>query len=63
MKRNVLLRHLKENQCTLDREGKHSIYVNSITGAWSAIPRHADIREYTVFDICKQLGIPKPKIN
>jgi len=47
----------------LDREGKHSIYVNKITGAWSAVPRHADIREYTVFDICKQLGIPKPKIN
>ena len=63
MKRNVLLKHLKENQCMLDREGKHSIYVNKITGAWSAVPRHADIREYTVFDICKQLGIPKPKIN
>ena len=63
MKRNVLLKHLRENQCTLRREGKHSIYVNFLTGAWTAVPRHPDIREHTVFSICKELGIPKPKIN
>ena len=63
MKRNIFLKHLKENRCMLSREGKHSIYVNSITGAWAAVPRHSDIREHTVFGICKELGIPKPKIN
>jgi hypothetical protein len=42
----------------LDREGaKHSIYVNIITQAWTAIPRHSNINENTVKEICKQLGI------
>ena len=59
MKRNVVLRHLKENECLLDREGsKHSIFVNVKTGDWSAVPRHSDIREKTVMKICKELGIP-----
>jgi len=49
MKRDVVLRHLKENECLLDREGsKHSIFVNTITGDWTAVPRHPDIREKTV---------------
>ena len=47
----------------LDREGKHSIYKNALTGDWSAVPRHPDIKEHTVSKICKELGIPKPKIN
>jgi predicted RNA binding protein YcfA (HicA-like mRNA interferase family) len=59
MKRNVLLRHFRENGCTLDREGKnHSIYINSKTDKWTAVPRHADIKEKTVMKICKELGIP-----
>jgi len=63
MKRTILLKHLKENGCMLDREGKHSIFVNIVTKAWTAIPRHPDIAEKTAFKICKQLGIPKVKIN
>jgi len=60
MKRNVLLKHLRENGCMLDREGaKHSIYFNVITKASTVVPRHPDIRENTVKEICKQLGIPK----
>ena len=44
----------------LDREGgKHSIYINIHTQAWTAIPRHPDINENTVKEICKQLGINK----
>ena len=59
MKRNVLLRYLKENECILDREGKkHSIFINPITNDWTAVPRHPDIREKTVMKICKELGIP-----
>ena len=38
----------------------HSIYKNTETNAWTAIPRHPNIEERTVFRICKQLGIPKP---
>ena len=59
MKRNVVLRHLKENKCLLDREGsKHSIFINTKTGDWTSVPRHPDIREITVMKICKELGIP-----
>jgi len=58
MKRNVLLKHLKESGCMLNREGsKHSIYVNIQSQAWAAVPRHPDINEITVKDICKRLGI------
>ena len=50
---------LEENECLLDREGsKHSIFVNTKTGDWAAVPRHPDIREKTVMKICKELGIP-----
>ena len=60
MKRNVLLKHLKENGCMLDREGaKHSIYIHVNSQAWAAVPRHPDINEITVKDICKKLGISK----
>ena len=60
MKRNVLLKHLKENECMLNREGaNHSWYINTVNGNRAPVPRHPDIRENTVKEICKQLGIPK----
>jgi hypothetical protein len=44
----------------LDREGgKHSIYINVNSQAWAAVPRHPDVNEITVNDICKRLGIQK----
>ena len=44
----------------LDREGaKHSIYINIQSQAWTAVPRHPDINEIVVKNICKQLGIEK----
>jgi hypothetical protein len=46
----------------LDREGsKYSIYLNTRTDDWTAVPRHSDIREITVMKICKELGIPMLK--
>ena len=64
MKRNRLLKHLEENECMLYREGSnHSIYYHLQTKKKTSVPRHPDIVEKTAFDICKQLGIPKPKIN
>jgi mRNA interferase HicA len=60
MKRNVLLKHLKENGCMLNREGgNHSWYINTINGKRAPVPRHSDIHENTVKEICKQLGISK----
>ena len=62
MKRNVLLKHLKENGCTLDREGgNHSIFVNVKTKAWSPVPRHTEIKDAMCNEICKKLGIAKIK--
>ena len=64
MKRGRLLGHLIENDCVLFREGtNHSIFRNINNGSQTAVPRHPDIMEKTAFNICKQLGIPKPKIN
>ena len=64
MKRNLLLKYLKEKGCQLHREGNnHSVFINPKNKKKTAVPRHPDIRENTAFDICKQLGIPKPKIN
>lgn len=64
MKRNQLLKYLTEKGCKLHREGgNHAVWINPINNKKTYIPRHPDIREYTAFDICKQLGIPKPKIN
>ena len=64
MKRGQLLGHLIENGCVLHREGSnHTIYKNLKNGQQTAVPRHPDIVEKTAFNICKQLDIPKPKIN
>jgi hypothetical protein len=60
MKRNVLLKHLKDNNCILYREGKrHSVYINKTNGNMATVPRHADISELTALSICKQLNISK----
>jgi len=64
MKRNLLIKHLEANQCMLYREGSnHSIYRHLQTNKQTSVPRHAEIVETSAFDICKQLVIPKPKIN
>jgi mRNA interferase HicA len=61
MKQRELIRHLWNNHCVLIREGSnHSIYANSITGAWASVPRHREIKKFTVQSICEQLGIPLP---
>ena len=44
----------------LSREGaNHSWYINTVNGNCAPVPRHPDIREFTVLSICKQLGISK----
>jgi predicted RNA binding protein YcfA (HicA-like mRNA interferase family) len=59
MKRGFFLKHLKENNCVLSREGaKHSIYKNISNGKATTVPRHSDLNDITCKMICKQLGIP-----
>ena len=59
MKRNKLLKYLKDNGCWLAREGgKHSLYKDSTGQRNSTVPRHPDIKENLCRKICKDLGIP-----
>jgi len=62
MKRVDLIRHLREHDCELFREGgRHAIYWNPANRKTSALPRHTEIVEPVVHRICKDLGIPKPR--
>jgi len=64
MKRNKLLKYLLRNGCQFLREGKsHSIYFNTRNNKVSTVPRHPDIKQFTVEKICKDLeiGIPSGK--
>lgn len=61
MKRQDLIRHLRERGCRLLREGRgHSVWVNPVGERQSAVPRHREINEYTSRAICRQLSIPEP---
>ena len=61
MKLRDLVRHLKDHNCELLREGgNHSIYVNLENDQVSAVPRHREINEFLVRKICRDLGIPRP---
>lgn len=62
MKRTALLSHLRDFGCRLEREGaSHSIWLNPLTGKIQAIPRHTEIKKFTVRAICQKLGVPVPK--
>lgn len=61
MKRRKLIKHLKRNNCYLDREGgKHSIFRNPDNGRCTAVPRHREIKNTLARVICDQLGIVRP---
>ena len=62
MKRNQLIKHLKENGCERNREGRnHTIYYNPTINKTTSVPRHNEINDVICNEICKQLGIPKIK--
>ncbi len=61
MKRRDLVKYLKNNACFLVREGgNHSIFENTNLDLSASVPRHREINNFTVVEICKQLRIPKP---
>lgn len=61
MKRHDLIRHLTLQGCLLLREGRrHSLYQNPANGLVSAVPRHAEINDFLVRKICRDLEIPGP---
>ena len=61
MKRIDLIRHLERYGVQLLREGgSHSVYVNRPAGKTSTVPRHREINEFLIHNICKDLEVPKP---
>jgi len=62
MKRDKFLRHLRTHGCELARNGaKHDIWQHAGHSKQTAVPRHAEIDDWTCGAICKQLEIPKPR--
>ena len=62
MKRTQFIKYLQSHGCRLKREGGgHSIFINSLTGKKSAVPRHSELGDLLCNEICKQLGIEKIK--
>lgn len=60
MKRQFLLKHLRQNGCYLKREGRsHSLWCNPQTGNVEAIPRHTEIPNRLAKKICHALAIPR----
>lgn len=61
MKREDLLRHLRQHDCVLLREGgRHSVFVNRVTRKATAIPRHREINDFLAKKICRDLEIQEP---
>ncbi|OQX80167.1 MAG: addiction module toxin, HicA family [Bacteroidetes bacterium 4484_249] len=62
MKRNKLLKHLRNQGCTLLREGgNHSWWINPAQNKRSSIPRHSEIKNILANKICKDLGVKRIK--
>ena len=60
MKRRDLIQHLSDEGCVLARHGaNHDLYRNVITGKIEAVPRHAEINEFTAKAIIKKLSALK----
>lgn len=62
MERHQLVKHSKDNNCRLFREGaKHSIWICDDNGETTAVPRHREIIDQLASKICKDLSIPDIK--
>jgi hypothetical protein len=60
VKRGDLLRHLRKHGCHLKREGRsHSLWINPVTGAVEAVPRHTEIPDTVARKICRGLLVPE----
>ncbi|NCC51773.1 MAG: type II toxin-antitoxin system HicA family toxin [Spartobacteria bacterium] len=59
MKRNKVIKHLRNQGCVLIREdGNHSWWGNPAQNKRSSVPRHSEIQDILVRKICQDLGIP-----
>jgi predicted RNA binding protein YcfA (HicA-like mRNA interferase family) len=61
MKRDDLVRHLRQHGCVLLREGgKHSVFVNRATRKATTVPRHRELDDFLARKICRDLEVPAP---
>jgi hypothetical protein len=59
MKRKAFIKHLKQHNCILAREGSnHSLYLNTKNGKKSTVGRHNELSDQMCKIICNQLEIP-----
>lgn len=64
MSRRDLIKHLREFDCRLLREGaNHSIFINDVGGQTAPVPRHNEIAIGTARKICDALEVPRPRTN
>ena len=64
MKRQELLRYLRQQGCELLREGgRHSWWWNPSINRRSAIPCHSEIADLLANKICQDLGVEKKRIQ
>jgi len=48
-------------EATIEKRGKHSVYLNPENGHIAAVPRHREIEILLASKICRQLDIPIPR--
>jgi mRNA interferase HicA len=61
MKRRDVLRHLQRHNCSVLREGgSHTVVGRNDKPNITALPRHAEINDFLVRKICRDLEIPEP---
>jgi predicted RNA binding protein YcfA (HicA-like mRNA interferase family) len=61
MKLRDLEAHLRRHGCVFLREGgSHTIWVGKASHHMSGVPRHREIKNRLVKEICEDLGIPSP---
>ncbi|MEM8894424.1 MAG: type II toxin-antitoxin system HicA family toxin [Bacteroidota bacterium] len=62
MKRNKLIKHLKQHGCQQLREGaNHTVFSNPVNNRQSTVGRHRELSDILCNKVCQQLGIPKIK--
>ncbi|MCC8179582.1 MAG: type II toxin-antitoxin system HicA family toxin [Planctomycetes bacterium] len=60
MKKQRLVKYLKNHGCYLARQGEHEVWESADGLRGTGVPRHKEIRTGTVKSICRDLGIPFP---
>ena len=64
MKFRDLISRLRDEGCVFVRHGAgHDLYRNVITGRQEAVPRHAEVKEFTARSIIRRMSAPRPDGN